>query len=173
MGFLRANAAFKNVLGAFPNASKRLSTFMLLVQTLNNVLSRLKSPGVATVITFLTLSGSKAAYMRTRSPPGINDEFLDKIREFQGILSESNIKFEVKVASTKRLHGKMHDRYVLGANILWSLPPAGSVLDGQSSVFKPYSAGERNFEIISKDYLEWWNDPHALEIGRASCRERV
>ena len=49
---LRAKAEFKNIEGTFPNASKRVSTFIVLVQWLNNVLSTLKSPGVATVITF-------------------------------------------------------------------------------------------------------------------------
>jgi hypothetical protein len=35
---------------------------------------------------------------------GINDEFLDKIKQFDKILSGNNIIFEVKIVSTKRLH---------------------------------------------------------------------
>jgi type I restriction enzyme R subunit len=95
---------------------------------------------------------------------GINVEFLNKIKEFKKILSEKNITFEVKIASTKRLHRKIHDRYVLGTNILWNLPPSGSVLDGQSSTFKEYKSSNNNYKEILKDYVEWWDDSEALEI---------
>ena len=95
---------------------------------------------------------------------GINDEFLNKIREFETILAGNSMILEVKVASTKSLHSKIHDRYVLGSNILWDLPPASSVLDGQSSMFKVFQADTKNYNIISRDYEDWWNDPGALEI---------
>ena len=94
----------------------------------------------------------------------INDEFLSKIKEFDKILSEKDVKLEVKVASTKRLHGKIHDRYAIGTNVLWSLPPAGAILDGQSSTFKAYTFDTEIYEKISKDYIEWWDDLDALEI---------
>jgi len=95
----------------------------------------------------------------------INDEFLNKIREFKKISSDNKITLEVKVASTKRLHKKNHNRYVLGNNILWDLPPSGLVLDGQSSsTFKEFKLGTKSYEKISKDYVDWWNDSEALEI---------
>lgn len=95
---------------------------------------------------------------------GIDDRFLDKIEEFQKILQERNIIFEVKVVSTRRLHKKMHDRYVLGNNISWSLPPISSVLDGSRSSFKDYHVGTKNYVQNSNDFIDWWEDADALEI---------
>jgi hypothetical protein len=71
----------------------------------------------------------------------MNNQFLDNIKELERALLEKGITLEVKVASSRRLNRKFHDRYVLGSNILWNLPPASSVLDGQSSQFKSYRAG--------------------------------
>lgn len=96
---------------------------------------------------------------------GMNEEFLSKIKEFEKILSKNGVTLEVKVASTKKLHRIIHDRYVFGTNILWSLPPSSAVLDGQSSTFKEYKPGTQNYEKISKDYVEWWGDQEALEIS--------
>jgi CxxC-x17-CxxC domain-containing protein len=97
--------------------------------------------------------------------PRIDNEFLDKIQEFRKILSQHNIKLEVKVVSTKRLHKKIHNRYVLGSNVLWDLPPSSAVIEGGiSSIFNEFRPGTKTYEKISKDYVEWWNDQEALEI---------
>ncbi len=80
------------------------------------------------------------------------------------ILHDNGIALEVKIVSSRDLHRKMHDRYLIGSNTLWSLPPTGSVLEGQSSAFKEFRAGTENYEQGSKDYADWWNNPDALEI---------
>ena len=95
---------------------------------------------------------------------GIDDKFLNKIKQFQKILQKNNIEFEVKIVTTRRLQKKMHDRYVIGSNISWSLPPLSAVIDGSRSSFKEYMAGTTNYIQNSKDFTDWWEDPDALEI---------
>jgi CxxC-x17-CxxC domain-containing protein len=115
----------------------------------------IKKPKVKSIQILTSLVGNKE----------INDQFLNKIIEYKKILSEKEIRLEVKVVSTRRLHKKIHNRYVLGSNVLWDLPPAGLVLDGDSSsTFKEFKMSTKSYEKISKDYVDWCKDPDALEI---------
>jgi hypothetical protein len=95
---------------------------------------------------------------------GINEKFLNDIKNLVRMVYPKGITLEVRVVTTIDLHRKVHDRYLLGSNILWSLPPVGSVLEGQSSAFKEFRAGTSNYEQASKDYMRMWNDPKAFDI---------
>ena len=94
----------------------------------------------------------------------IDDDFIDKIKKLQAKLAAKNITLLVKIGISKQLHKKMHDRFSIGSNNLWSLPPISAILDGGSvSTFNQHIAGSDTYEEISKDYSEWWNDSDALD----------
>jgi type I restriction enzyme R subunit len=95
---------------------------------------------------------------------GITDDFLNKIKEFKKLLAGTGVTLEVKIVSSRLLHGIVHDRYVIGTNRMWALPPSGSVFDGQTSSFKPFSNKHSNYQEIINEYKKWWNHPDALEI---------
>jgi len=95
---------------------------------------------------------------------GITSDFLKKIDEFKRLLGGTGVTLEVKIASSKLLHGIIHDRYVIGENRMWALPPSGSVFDGQTSSFKPFSNKHGNYKEIVDEFKKWWDHPDALEI---------
>lgn len=97
---------------------------------------------------------------------GITDDFLNKIKEFEKLLANTGVSLEVKIASSRFLHGIIHDRYVIGTNRMWALPPSGAVFDGQTSSFKPFSNKHRNYKEIIDEYEKWWNHADALEITK-------
>ena len=94
----------------------------------------------------------------------INQEFFEKIKSLQEKLSLKNKKLIIKFAISKELHKKFHDRFAIGSNTLWSLPPISTVLEGSSSTFNQHVAGTTTYEQVSKDYDNWWNDADALDI---------
>jgi hypothetical protein len=94
----------------------------------------------------------------------INEEFFTKVKEIEKKLAQKNIKLDVKIAISKRLHKKFHDRFAIGSNTLWSLPPISAVFDGSSSTFNQHVAGNITYEQVSKKFDEWWNDSDALDI---------
>jgi type I restriction enzyme, R subunit len=94
----------------------------------------------------------------------INQEFFDKIKKLQEKLAQNGIVLTVKIATSRTLHKKFHDRFAIGSNNLWSLPPISAVMDGSSSTFNQHVAGSATYEQVSKDYDEWWNDSDALDI---------
>ena len=94
----------------------------------------------------------------------INEEFFSKIKELKNKLDGLKIKLSVKIAITKNLHKKFHDRFAIGSNNLWSLPPLSAVIDGSSSTFNQHVAGGVTYEQVSKEYDEWWNDSDAIDI---------
>lgn len=109
-------------------------------------------------ITEIRILGS--AYLNDK----INNEFFIKIKEIQEKLSQNNIKLSVKIAISKELHKKFHDRFAIGSNNLWSLPPISAVMEGSVSTFNQHVAGSSAYEQISQDYASWWNDSDALDI---------
>jgi len=94
----------------------------------------------------------------------INEEFFDKIKELRDNLDGFKIKLEVKIAITKSLHKKFHDRYAIGSNNLWTVPPISAVMEGSSATFNQHVAGSSTYEQDSKAYDEWWNDSDAIDI---------
>ncbi len=95
--------------------------------------------------------------------PKIDGNFIDKIKKLQAKLIAKNIILLVKVGITKQLHKKIHDRFAIGSNNLWSLPPISAILDGSTSTFNQHIAGSDTYEGISKEYSEWWDDLDAID----------
>lgn len=94
----------------------------------------------------------------------INEEFFTKIKELKNKLEGLKIKLTVKIAITKSLHKKFHDRYAIGSNNLWTVPPISAVMEGSSATFNQHVAGSTTYEQDSKAYDEWWNDSDAIDI---------
>jgi hypothetical protein len=69
IGLLSKNALLIKVSGTFPKVSGTVSGFILRVQILSKLLSRLKSPGVARVTILFIFSGYNDASISAKFPP--------------------------------------------------------------------------------------------------------
>ena len=87
---------------------------------------------------------------------GIDEEFYNRIKESKNKLQQKNIKLYVKIATSRELHKLVHDRFVIGSNTLWSLPPISAVFQGNASTFNQHVAGSSQYEQFSKEFDEWW-----------------
>jgi type I restriction enzyme, R subunit len=94
----------------------------------------------------------------------INQEFFDKIKKLQIELSQNGVKLTVKIATSKSLHKKFHDRYAIGSNNLWTVPPISAVMEGSAATFNQHVEGSSTYTQDSKSYDDWWNDSDALDI---------
>ena len=87
--------------------------------------------------------------------PEINEEFFNRIKELKNKLQQKNIKLYVKIATSRELHKLFHDRFVIGSNTLWSLPPISAVFQGSASTFNQHVGGTSQYKQFSKEFDEW------------------
>jgi len=87
---------------------------------------------------------------------GMNKLLYKKFKNFQDEMKKNGIDCELRVIVDKELHYDIHDRIIEGKNILYNIPSAKQVDNGQ------YSEIKRTQNRPPFD--EWWNNEKNLDL---------
>ena len=77
-------------------------------------------------------------------------------------MESNNIDCQMKLLTSKELHGGEHDRYILGTNIGYNLPSVGQIKKDQKSDI--FQINRVELEKRKDDFSKLWNNPKCKDI---------
>ncbi|MAH25322.1 MAG: hypothetical protein CMP82_16130 [Gammaproteobacteria bacterium] len=117
-------------------------------------------------ITYL-LSGAETAIKEIKLLSSIFSGQIDKdLKNYFEIVKKEmgsyNIDCQMKLITSKEIHGGEHDRYILGTNIGYNLPSVGQIKKDQKSDI--FQIDRAELEKRKDDFFKLWNDSECKDI---------